>query len=101
MTKKEALEILMSDKIEVIDTEDFADAYNMAVATMERSSWIPATEKLPEETKDVLVTSVGNDGIRFTDFGMLHSRPNDWWSVTGCRNIIAWMPLPEPYEYER
>ena len=53
--------------------------------------WIPVSERLPEEGQSILVTA---DGWRMvaiirTFFKDMH------------KDIIAWMPLPEPYRVER
>lgn len=63
--------------------------------------WIPCSERLPEESQDVLVCTK-YQGI--TD-GM-HKR-GTWWIAWGERCyedeenlILAWMPLPEPWRGE-
>lgn len=55
-------------------------------------SWIPCKEKLPEPTQEVLVT--GTSGCVYTS-RIVHGE----FEYGG--NVIAWMPLPEPYVGER
>ena len=76
----------------------FADAVNkLPPVKQEQSSsenpneWIPVSERLPEEGQSILVTTT-----------------NGWYVVAIIRtyfkdmhkDIIAWMPLPEPYKAE-
>lgn len=59
--------------------------------------WIPCSERLPEDDRTKLVTF---DGI--TEAGYYSN--GDWWCVGDNINlsirpdVIAWMPLPEPYK---
>lgn len=67
------------------------------------SEWIPCSERFPEVGEEVLVTYLGISskkphcsGIAFID------ESGRWyWSENGISKvmveIIAWMPLPEPY----
>ena len=54
--------------------------------------WIPCGEKLPEPTQEVLVTGI--NGCVYTS-RIVHGE----FEYGG--NVIAWMPLPEPYKGER
>lgn len=54
--------------------------------------WIPCGEKLPEPTQEVLVTEI--NGCVYTS-RIVHGE----FEYGG--NVIAWMPLPEPYNGER
>lgn len=63
--------------------------------------WIPVTEALPEDGERVLTTiEVGSRGKRVrsgTYFKSLFQCDNgDVWTVTD-KEVIAWMPLPEPW----
>lgn len=68
---------------EIIDAKMFA-------------GWIPVSEQLPEDDHSVLICSInGWQDVGWHEHGK-------WWK--GCshadirNDIIAWMPLPEPYE---
>lgn len=103
---------LMPDEIGKLNAETQEEARKMLekVAKLsekiekaqERTRWIPVTERLPESGSMVLVSLEGisipdiaecggtsQEGIKF--------RPvdNDFAYAKG---IVAWMPLPEPYE---
>ena len=51
--------------------------------------WIPVTERLPEATVSVIVTST--NGYVYTSRIV-----SGEWEYGG--NVTAWMPLPEPYK---
>lgn len=56
-------------------------------------SWIPVTERLPEEDVRVLVW-LGTGDITYTqiDTDRLHKKKWRRWT----KNVTHWMPLPEP-----
>ena len=59
--------------------------------------WIPVSERLPEEGKVVLTQAKFKDDVKMA----VSSRIDyNYWTTWGTRdiNIIAWMPLPEPYQ---
>ena len=92
----------------------------------EQTSWIPVSERLPEELEAVNITWVNHNpegyyaNIKdkpFTATGVYFNGQWYWWS-TMCSDIIAeyshnyddiiddaieivaWMPMPEPYRVE-
>ena len=67
--------------------------------------WIPVSERLPEDNTRVLVTvKVGNrepkvrSGYYYMD-GHFHIDNGDCWK-SGDKELLAWMPLHEPYRKE-
>lgn len=86
------------------------------------SKWIPATERLPEKAGRYLVTARWNENMDYLvdalDYGF---KVNEDWEGTGYifpnggafgedwngeidnleKDIIAWMPLPEPYKEDK
>ena len=65
--------------------------------------WIPVAERLPEPWTLVLVT----DRRKNVSACQMALNPSDGW-YDECENwmyfstsVIAWMPLPEPYQAER
>ena len=65
------------------------------------NGWIPCSEKLPELRQDVLVT------VKYTGFMGMYGywiktghmeAENDWWGNCAGGEVIAWQPLPEPYQ---
>lgn len=79
---------------------------NIPSAEPERKTgeWIPVSEKLPWTDTDVLVTVLDDSGDTpwsYTAKGWL-TPDGQYWVVGGeiCYGVIAWMPLPEPYQAE-
>jgi len=68
------------------------------VAELQKSPWIPVTERLPEAYDSVLACD--RDGYTDIAWGW-YVAENKWkWNIgddVNCDDIIAWMPLPEPY----
>ena len=80
-------------EIAEIALQEVAEEYN--------GGWIACSEKLPELRQDVLVT------VKYTGFMGMHGywiktghmeAENDWWGDCVGGDVIAWQPLPEPYQ---
>ena len=89
ITEEELNELL--DKLEGHDRE-----------LTNQTGWVPVSERLPEEPGHYLVTMKHND-ISFVDQNWYDGEGNNEYMDNFWRNssnIIAWMPLPEPYKKE-
>ncbi len=116
-------------KREVFNNPEYADGWNSAIdliknaPTIEERKWIPCSERLPKEhesiwakakgtdrwseamwekqSDEVIVTELFEDGTTRTDTACTHD--GEWYVRVKIvkRKIIAWMPLPEPYEERR
>ena len=69
--------------------------------------WIPVTERLPETTDAALTTYIvnGDRSRRYVEESSYYGNDGSWSSpwdeyrVAGTRiEVLAWMPLPEPYK---
>lgn len=62
-------------------------------------TWIPVSERLPEETGKCIVTAF--DGVKSRSTYAHFQKTVGNFILTGRRSawrVIAWMPMPEPYE---
>ena len=74
------------------------DLYVSKSISIERTQrWIPVSERLPEEETTVLICTDQGD----IDTSRIFSYSDgewEWFASSWCYGeIIAWMPLPEPY----
>lgn len=72
-----------------------------SVTPKAEQKWIPCEERLPEEGGDYLVTtkwegSYSGDTYIETNMAVYREKLEEW----DCKDVIAWMPLPEPYKAE-
>ena len=81
-----------------------ADALDMAIKALEQTTWIPCSERLSGDRREVLVTAYWHETYQV----MMGSYFGDgiWWCVpfnnsgehTQRLKPKAWMPLPKPYK---
>lgn len=73
----------------------------------EQTSWIPVTERLPDDYDRYLIST--DDGrVEIIDYGYTDDLPNEIafheWDDEGWQcwkpNVTAWMPLPKAYKAE-
>lgn len=60
-------------------------------------SWIPVSERLPEN-EGLYLVSVENDHLRHYSKTAWFTIHKNWFSR---QDVIAWQPLPQPYEEKR
>jgi hypothetical protein len=109
--------------------DEVEKAFDMAIKALEqepKTEWIPVSERLPEDIKPVIVTWKNTDPKSYYQYivgkhfiGTAHYKNGKWFwysSVTEdllaeygkCDSeefdeaieVVAWMPLPEPYKAE-
>lgn len=93
----ELFKVTASDKREQLYDlfVEMIERKNAPSATPQEPSWIPVTERLPEEEGFYLVTRrITDDVATFIFRRTLTSK--DYWK----RCVTAWKPLPQPYKAE-
>ena len=71
------------------------EALQMAIKALESQRWISVSERLPEDYIHVLCQfTLGGMGECYLAHGVFHVVGG---LVMTCNEVIAWMPLPEPY----
>ncbi len=71
------------------------EAIEIAIEALKKSEWISCSERLPEEVGLYLVSMHRLGYPQRGIDGFVHGK----WERYG-NNVIAWMPLPEPYKAE-
>lgn len=99
MTIDRAIEILNPAHREHYDgMDEVNEACRMGMEALERTRWIPCSERLPERPGDYQVCTkneyYGTRNVAKRYFN------GDCWSGRWT-NITHWMPLPEPPKEER
>lgn len=76
--------------------------YAAQKALEQEPRWIPVTERLPDEGYRVLVTRITDENYKYmrvaTYQGDCWMDDTDKFNKPNPHKVIAWMPLPEPYE---
>lgn len=111
MTNKEAIEILkaLEGLINWDMPLDYAAAIDKAVEALEKSRWIPCSERLPEKEGRYLCSVCAP----YRNPREMIYAPSEWnkdrydatWRSTDGAYVLdwfvgAWMPLPSPYREE-
>ena len=85
------------------------EALGMAINALEQTAWIPCSERLPEEPFGCLVTVWDTNPVTMDEFENILPYFVGWdgeqWNDADGEQcpfeVIAWMPLPEPYKGEQ
>lgn len=89
------------------DSELCEDALHLAITALQNQPvWIPVSERLPEKSYGCLVTVMDCEPSTQTDFEnilpyFVGYDGHGWNNADGEKipfEVIAWMPLPEPYQ---
>ena len=94
-----------AEHVPIIKLGAFLDGYEMGLKALEQK-WIPVSERLPENYGEYICT-MSNDNVQECGFvpsgekGLIPGWSTceaDGFKKLDYRDIIAWMPLPEPYK---
>lgn len=111
MNNQQAIERLLKH-VEWGWTEETAKAIELGIRALKENTWIPCSERIPEEPKEnpvfdgkylevyLVTTKYGsNEQDKVYPFRAFWNGINftDGWRIL---DVIAWMPLPEPYKGE-
>ena len=78
------------------DREQYEKGYD---AGFNADKWIPVSERLPEECELVLCTAKDIDIVFVGRYENIDGVGFRWFDYDNfSMSVIAWMPLPEPYE---
>ena len=106
---------LTEEDWDVISDVDFDNTNEIALLTkhgkrvefVKKQQWIPCSERLPERPEQMLVYAI-NTHFSIAKYKEVRKGVNDYiytWVTDNAfdvphevKNVIAWMPLPEPYK---
>lgn len=105
MDIKEAIEVLKDENRDICyGTSYMEDAIKTAIEALERTRWIPVSERLPDDSELVMLFAPAGTYTDFDwyDFGIYHKGSNSFLHIGFplCAQFLPtsthWMPLPEP-----
>jgi hypothetical protein len=71
---------------------------NMPPVNPTKTGWIPVSERLPKENEEVLVTTEWGEVTIGERYSTIDYFINDGAINANEDEIVAWIPLPKPYE---
>ena len=97
MDVKEAIDVLQTEiKFQgYVETSMILEAHRMAIKALERTQWIPVSERLPDGDVASVMIYTESGGVAE---GQYYPTIKAWkqfrWSVENA-NVTHWMPLPK------
>lgn len=99
MTREDAIQFLTDTGISPEHIMELVEALSNSEKP---NKWIPVSERLPKDKTYVLTTikvpnRIAHARSGWYEGGFFHNDNGDVWKATDME-VIAWMPLPEPYK---
>lgn len=110
LKKMQAIKAYMTSGNPIWSVTEIGEAFDVAIEALERTEqhWIPCSERLPEEGIGVLcttdneyVTVLKRTKIKSRYFAFFWEDLDEEHFYYSLDEIVAWMPLPEPYKGEQ
>ena len=89
--------VQLSIDLSEIELPRIKDSLDKLAPVTPAQSWIPVSERLPEN-EGLYLVSVENDHLRHYSKTCWFNSHRNWFSR---QDVIAWQPLPKPYEEKR
>lgn len=93
----------MCKKFKDVPTSGIYGEHRLVLDLLEQTEWIPVNERLPKEFTDVLCSTNAGEVFIATYLGKMNDGVDCFDDDNGMMwegDVIAWMPLPEPYKAE-
>ena len=108
MTRDEAIKRLKEARTTIQPYQYVDEAIDYAIKALEqKTNWTPVSERPPENSDRYLAYIVNehNDKLQYIMTCEYSSNGywRNWFPDDECAsdNVVAWMPLPEPYKAEK
>lgn len=101
MTREEAI-AHGNELLEVFGGEHH-EFIKMAILALEQTQWNPVTEKVPRTIGRYLTYIENPHDSQLSCITVCDYLRQRWWpddKTVGSNNVVAWMPLPNPYKAE-
>ena len=89
-----------SNNSDFADVPTWNDAVSLVGSMPSAQRWIPCNDRLPEGDTRVLCCTLNKKGVPNIVLGY-YIPESGCWACGMNSNVVAWMPLPEPYEEEK
>lgn len=97
---KEQINLITDAEFEYTDRIFFVTPKGKHVEFVKALQWIPCSERLPDREGEYLVTWGTINVMCVLHYDQWGDWTDEYDNIMDGSNVIAWMPLPEPYKEE-